>query len=773
MRRLEVILILSVLLAKAAGGVSVNDSPPPPGTWGFRPSEDQPAEVNPPSFTWRPLEEASGYALQVSDASEFSNLIYEVTRTPWSAHCPSILFPVDKTLYWRYSAFDPEGNRSGWSETRRFTLAPDAPACPQPTLSDLRKRIPKEHPRLLLRPEEVAGLRGLANGPQAGRWAALLKQCDEWLKRPPDTSPPPLYPEGIERKGEEWKKIWWGNRDRSMNLGEAASTLAFVGLISGEDKYSRAARDLLMAMCEWDPEGASEYSYNDEAAMPLLYLPSRAYSWAYSALSESDRSRVCEIMRVRGRQCFDHLGGNQHLWEPYESHRNRAWHFLGELALAFLDEIPEAETWLEFSLTVFHGCYPVWGDRDGGWHEGVPYWKSYLERFGFWTLLMDSAFGIDVFERPFFKRTGYFALYMAPPGTRHTAFGDMSSGVQTPSACGPLMAMLAAGAGNPHWKWYADQVRGDFREDPIGFLQAARARVGEGMPPTDLPRSTCFQGVGVAVMNTNLTDASDNIQLFFKSSPMGSVSHGFNANNTFHLNIGGEPALLNTGRRDIHGSPHHRRWMWNTRSQNAILVDGEGQRAHSPLALGRITHFETHPSFDIVVGEAGESYENLRRWTRALIFLKPDTVVIHDVLEAPYEVPFDWLLHAPSQFELHPDSSPPRALWSGAKGSVEVRFLAPEGLALSQRDGYDPPPANWAGFDLSEWHLTAKPRGSSKKQEFVTLIRVNPDSATHDYDWTTKGQTLSISRNGSRAKVELAPDCLRVRGEGTEAVALY
>lgn len=52
-------------------------------------------------------------------------------------------------------------------------------------------------------------------------------------------------------------------------------------------------------------------------------------------LSEADRAKCREVMRTRGAEMYRHLYLRQ-LWEPYESHANRGWHKLGEVAIAVL-----------------------------------------------------------------------------------------------------------------------------------------------------------------------------------------------------------------------------------------------------------------------------------------------------------------------------------------------------------------------------------------------------------------------------------------------------
>ena len=709
------LLVLALMLSPLAqAALELDESPAEPGDWGYRPADAAEPALNPPGFTWRPCLDAASYVLEIAADDAFSEVVYERSRILWSAHCPDGVLPPG-TYRWRYAAQGADGTRTGWSRVRSFTISHAATLFPQPSLLELLERLPDEHPRLFFTGEDIERLRGLATGPLSERWGALVASARKLLESPPDCSEPPLYPEGTEYKGAEWKKIWWGNRGRVQAVADGAATLAFVYRVSGEREYGRAAGDLLVAMTKWDPKGATSYRYNDEAAMPAMYLTSRAYTWAYPMLTPENRAAVSEMMRIRGGQAFDHLMSHHHLWRPYSSHSNRAWHFLGEIAIAFQGAFPEADTWLDYAMTVMYTAYPVWGDADGGWHEGTGYWSSYTSRFMQWVAVARAAFDIDVFERPFYQRTGYYGLYTLPPGTDARGYGDLPA---TSKRIGPLMAMLAAGARNPHWQWYADAVGAGLPGGYLGFLYAARAADLEPEPPTDLPGSTCFRGIGLTAMNTNLLDGADNVQVLFKSSPFGTQSHGYNACNSFLLSMRGQPVLVRSGKRDVYGSPHHKLWMWNTKSDNAILVNGEGQYPRDRRSIGRITLFDTTPDLDMVVGEAGEAYANLTRWTRRLVFFKPHAVVIHDVLEAPEPSTFQWLLHAPSAFDI----SEGRVGWSGDNGSIDVRFLEPGGLRITQTDQYDPPPAEWSGIELHEWHLTAETTEPVAQREFLVLI---------------------------------------------------
>lgn len=748
--------VLACLLCSVSGAWELDESPAEAQDWGYRPAEAAVAEVNPPSFTWRPDETAAAYDLEIAGDAGFERITYSAPGLPWSAHCPDQAL-APGSYHWRYRGVDADGNASGWSKTRAFTVPEDCVAFPMPTRADLVGRIPAEHPRLFIDTAEVVRLRGLADGPLAARWRELVKQADKLLANPPDTSEPPKYPEGTERKGKEWRRIWWGNRTHGIKAADAAATLAFVYRLSGDRRYGEAARAILLAVCAWDPKGATNYRYNDEAAMPLLYLPSRAYTWAYDMFTPEERERVAAVMRVRGEDCYNSLRGRKHLWRPYSSHHNRAWHKLGELATVFYDVIPEASEWLEYGMTIFYTCYPVWGDADGGWHEGQAYWLSYLSRFLYWALAMDIPYGINAFEKPFFKHAGDFGLYSCPPGTETGAFGDLAQN----SASGKIasfMGQMAAVADNPYWVWYAAQHGDNGPGGYFGFLTAARERTVEVRPPDTLPSSKAFRGTGLAVLNSRLTEGKDNVQIHFKSSPFGTQSHGYNANNAFLLNLRGERTLIQSGSRDIYGSPHHEKWMWQTKSDNAILVNGEGQFPHTVKSQGRITHFHTDGAFDLVAGEAGGSYANLDRWARRIFFFKPGVILIHDVLEAPEAATFQWLLHAK-----HPFALGDRTLRLEADtGKLDLEFLKPAGLAFSQTSVFDPPPHEWANLTLEEWHFTAATQTPEKFMEFITVIRVDGVDASVSMTEEGDGTALSLALADNTARVLLQKERFQV-----------
>jgi len=759
-RGLMLAVVLHLTFGAFAEELAVDDTPGGPGEWGFRPLEGQPSDANPPGFVWRPQKGAASYEVECARDAAFAPAAYRAEGIRYNAHCPPKA--LDKgQWHWRFRFRDGKGNLSKWSRTRAFAIGDGAVEFPMPARDELLGRIPKAHPRLFVRPEQLANLRERARGDLKGHFEQLVAECEKLLKNPPATAEPPKYPPGTERLSEEWRTIWWGNRVYTINVLNGAATLAFARLLGGKEEYGQAARRLLMAAVEWDPKGSTGYRYNDEAGMPYNYLFSRTYSFLNDLLSEDEKAKCRGVMAVRGKEMYDHLAP-RHIWQPYGSHQNRAWHKLGEVGIAFLDEIPDATEWVWFAANVFFNAYPVWCDSDGGWHEGTSYWASYIGRFTWWADVMRVAMGIEAYKKPYFSQIGYYPLYLQPPGTTGGGFGDLAADRGSKSAV-PVMTTFASQARNPYWQWYVD-VQGGSQEEKgyIGFVRGALPKV-EPKPPTGLPTSRCFRGTGQAMLNTTLLDAKDNVEVIFKSSPFGTQSHGYDAQNAFLVYAFGERLLVSTGRRDIHGSAHHTQWMWETKSTNSITVNGQGQNKHSSASVGEITAFSTSEGFDFVAGEAAPAYgDRLKRFARRILFVKPQLILIHDRLEAPKPSTFEWWLHAPTTMEVNGQGD---IRVVNGQAACRVAFLAPADLKLSLTDKFDPPPR--PRVKLTEWHLTAATPTPTLAADFFAAIHPHKAGAA-----PPAPARLTQAEGGYTIEAPLADGkaVITFKGEGVKAL---
>ncbi len=271
---LGVALLCSVVSAKT---LKLDEDPARPGEWGYRPAEGSVSPTDPPSFSWRPMDGMT-WEIECICTSGSEDDDYRASGIEFNVHCPPKVFGPGKYT-WRYRGRDEEGNTTNWSRSRSFAIAQDAAKMPLPARAELLARIPRTHPRLFLRPENLPKLRALAQGEMKAEYEKLVRQCDRILADPPPTAEPPKYPPDMERKSEEWRVMWWGNRTYTIKALNSAATLAFTRLLGGQDKYGQEAKRILLECAKWDPKGSTGYRYNDEAGMPYNYYFSRTYSF--------------------------------------------------------------------------------------------------------------------------------------------------------------------------------------------------------------------------------------------------------------------------------------------------------------------------------------------------------------------------------------------------------------------------------------------------------------------------------------------------------------
>ncbi|MES2692229.1 MAG: DUF4962 domain-containing protein, partial [Verrucomicrobiota bacterium] len=567
------LLLASVRVAVAA--LPLEQRPAKADEWGYRPGDGETVRLNPPSFTWIMDARAASYTVQWSKEKAFpAGATTTAEKVAWPTYTHSAALPPG-AYFWRYRYVNKAGEVSEWSVARKVIVPAEAATLPMPTAAQQRAKVPQGHPRLFMRPEDLPRLRELAKGREATAFAAVKKAADAYIKAGP-TPEPEHKGSARDKNNAELIKYWWPNRVQTEKACEEAETIAFVYLISGDKAYGEAARRWVLHLAGWDPKGNTNFNLNCEAGKPMLYRPARAYDWAWDMFTAEERAKIQAAMRERVIDGWNHseVGkGVGHLQKPFASHGNRTWHKIAEAGIAFIDEIPEAPQWLDYAVNKFYACYPVWSDDDGGWHEGVAYWSSYQNKTVWWLQVAQAALGIDGLKKPFFAQVGDYPLYISPPNSPNSGFGDLSARpVSAPAFMEyHLRARAASGDGGNagHWRWWTDQKDMPANSGVLGFLYRANLPpLPAAKTPTDIPQSKIFYGIGVASLHTTLTDSRDDVHFLFKASPFGSQSHGHNPQNSFQLNAYGEALLVANGYRDLHGSKFHYQVVHTTRAQN-------------------------------------------------------------------------------------------------------------------------------------------------------------------------------------------------------------
>lgn len=748
------VLCLLLSLTSWAGELRVADRTPLPNEIGYRPADGEVVRLNPPSLTWLHEGAAATYTVQWARRPDFRDAA-AAENLPWNTYTHDAALPAGE-WFWRYRFATKDGRSSTWGATRRFTVPEGAVEFPLPTRAQQRERVPAGHPRLFLRPEDLPVLRELARGREKGRFDSLRAEAERLLGREP-TPEPVRMGSARDKNDEEAVRHWWPNREQTEKACKEAETLAFVYLITGERKFGEAARRRVLRLASWNPDGPTNFRLNCEAAKPMLYRLPRAYDWAWDTFSPADRASIQKAVERRVRDAWEsgEVGrGVGHLNAPYNSHGNRVWHKIGEAGVAFLGEIPEAETWLDYAVNKFHACYPVWSDDDGGWHEGVSYWSGYMGKAVWWLQVAQSALRIDGFKKPFFAQVGDYPLYIAPPGSPNAGFGDLSHRPPSGGVGAFMEYHLRAGGGRPendragYWRWWTEAWKMNGADGILGFLYHANLPpLPAAKPPMDLPPSKVFRGIGVASLHTTLLDSADDVHFLFKSSPFGSQSHGHNAQNSFQLNAYGESLLPACVYRDLHGSKFHYEWAHSTLAQNAVLIDGQGQIKHSAAATGRIADHRFAPECDYVSGEAATAYGKLaKRALRHAVFVKPDLIVLCDDLATPEPASFQFMLHGLAEFSV--DAANARLGLELPKAGLTAQYLSPVPLEFRQWDGFPMSMSRGAQFP-NQWHVEAATK--EKRDEIQMITVLVPHRAGKPAPWTAE-RLESGSSVGARVR---------------------
>jgi len=696
--------------ARSAASVEGKLDVPPAATQKpYAPAWQEVVPVNPPPFIWVPVGKGAVYTLQVSRSKDFppgDTLTFE--GIPTSVFVPRKTFdPGD--WHWRYGA--SLGGETAYGKARPFTVPADARPFPFPDFDKALRGVAKKRPRLFFPGKRLEAIRQAAAGPLKADVETLCRRCDRAIGRDLVAEPP------RPKTGPERVHVMRTTRPPMDEMEQCA--LAY--LLTGKREYGDEAKRRLLHFFSWDPEGSTNLWSYDEPAMWVMMRGTRAYDWTYDLFAPSEREKVEPVMKARAEHFYRHLKRRPFESNPYESHAGRMPGFLGEAALSFAHEWPEARGWLEYATLLYYTSYPAWGGDDGGWQEGPGYWSAYMSFALHYVAALRNATGIDLAAKPFFQNTPYYALYTATPYHEHRPFGDGATG--SPRGLGHVMYAFSTLAQNPHFRWYHRESGlsvGSSLLTLATYDPHLQAKSPEGLPPARL-----FPAVGLAAFHTALGDKENDVTFLFRSSPYGGVSHGHADQNAFVVEAFGRGVALATGYYPWYGSPHHHNWTRATRSVNSVLVDGEGQAPRSWDAKGEITAFRSVEGYDYVEGEAAPAYGGrLKQFRRHVVHVRPGIFVIFDRLAAAKPATFQWLLHAHEKIGIEGRTLTVRR----EPAAMDVHILLPAQVRLSQTDAYDPEPETVGQKRATyqkTWHLTAETPRPAETAEFLTVLLVH------------------------------------------------
>jgi len=711
------------------------DVPPRATQKPYSPADGQVVQVTPPPFIWLPAGRDSKYVLQVSGSESFDA---RDTRTfaglQRSVYVPAQPLPAGM-WFWRYGIETDKGTTFG--RARPFRVPDDARPFPFPNWVDAIRRVPRQRPRLFFPGARLEQVRQWARSELKPAFDSLVASCEREVGKELVAEP------GFRPKGADYGP-WAVNVMRTtrppMDMMERCA-LAY--LVTGNERLGREAKRRLQHFFSWDPDGPTSFFAYDEPPMWMMMRGTRAYDWTCDLFAPAEREQIEANMKVRAGQFLKHLQRLPFESSPYNSHAGRLPGFLGECALSFIHEWPEARDWLEYATLLYYTSYPAWGGDDGGWQEGPGYWGAYMQFALHFVTALRQATGVDLMQKPFFRNTPYYGLYTATPYHQYSPFGDGQTG--SPRGLGHVMYVFSTLAQDPYARWHAQESGVTIGADALS-LATYDPRL-QARSPLELPGARSFPAVGLASFHTALGDKDRDISFLFRSSPYGGVSHGHADQNAYVIEAFGRALAIATGYYPWYGSPHHDQWTRATRAVNSILVNGQGQVQRRWEANGRLTgfdssgngtengtgtdrpdrsqsHFPSRAGYDYVEGEAAPAYAGrLERFRRHVVHAQPGIFVMFDDLRAPEPARFQWLLHACNRIEVVESNQLLRVV--NAPAAMNVRLLLPERVEITQTDRYEPEPEPIAQRWENTWHLTAGTTAPASSAQFLAVMLVH------------------------------------------------
>lgn len=705
---------------------------------------------NPPRFSWLPvIEDEATYVVRVSGDPKYpARATYTFADIGLNFLTPDQALPAGD-YHWSYAVWDAAkaAPATQWSQNRSFHIAEDLPQTPLASRKTRLSSATRAHPRLWLTPDRLTTFRAeVAKDPDHCTWSTFFeKSVLPWMDR--DIIPEPAGYPNHQRVAAVWRKTYIDCQE----LIYAIRHLAIGGQVTHDAAMLARAKDWLMAAAAWNPTGTTSRAYTDEWGFRGNVALAWGYDWLYDQLSEDERDIVRKALLARTKETADHVIKNANIQVfPFDSHAVRAVSaVLIPAAIALLDDAPEAEDWLHYCIEFLFTVYSPWGDSDGGWAEGPHYWMTGMAYLIDAANLLKSYTGIDLYQRPFFQRTGDFPLYTKSPDTRRATFGDDSTMGDLPAVkVGFNLRQFAGVTGNGAYQWYYDEIKRtnpgtdkafynwgwwDFNFDELAYR--TDFPVIDAVPPSDDDQLRWFRGIGWVAIQHRMQDPDNHIQFVMKSSPFGAISHSHGDQNAFCLAGFGEDLAIQSGHYVAFNSTMHQKWRRQTLSKNAILIDGKGQYAGKDKVLamkssGRIISAQQREDHIFVQGDATEAYRvltpEITSVLRDVYFVHNQYFVIVDSIDADAPVAIDWLLHANAPMTLG-DST---FRYAGERAGFYGKVLWSEAgaPALSQTSGFgDVDPAEYEGLPVSTCLTARFPKAI--RHRIATLIVPYPSAA--------------------------------------------
>lgn len=370
----------------------------------------------------------------------------------------------------------------------------------------------------------------------------------------------------------------------------------------------------------------------------------------------------------------------------------------------------------------------------GGWMEGINYnYPSKLRQFDMYTALK-TASNVNYFElsTPFFNDMPLYQIFVIQPGDltggRHervVPIGDLArSSIMNVydydwMLIGTAALHLPDGPNKRYAQFWRSHslVGNELSESGWNTAQDFLLYVQDA-PENDYRNLLSYYASGCGFVNARSSWDEGGVSVSFKSTCFFE-SHQNPDQNTF-LIFRDDWQVVDTNTFSPSGI------IQDTRGENTLLVGGVGQNERTammelngspvdPSTCGHIVAFEDASDYVLMEGDASGVYDALSVFSRQILYLRPETVVVHDKVHALSASDTKTsLLHFPEPPSVNGDT-----LHSiNGDGAVFVRVLLPAARSIAVVADDD------LGATSSRVEITAT--GSAAYHTFLNVLTVPP-----------------------------------------------
>ena len=684
--------------------------------------------------------------------------------------------------YWKYETV--ENGKVSSSEVYSFIVPESADGLVTPTAEEFRNNISKSHPRVMNYGRSMADIH--RDAPQHRLYKSIINTAKEaaakQIYRGAVTDPNPATARRLNQKAGKEVALY-------HELLEGYT-------LSADNDMKDALLKRTDVLLSWPT--------NDLLGSKVLTALALGYDMLYDELTAETKR---QILTTIDKQFKEGLAR----WPGFTEARQVENHFWQmELAgnfTAALDtrgELESATEMLDYTYGLFIARFPNLATQDGGWNEGEGYYSVNQTAVVDMALLLKKLGGIDIFKMGWYRNLPDYFTYFSPVASPVSGFGDMHDRVETGGLKGrsemltigceennpyalyrffqsvrPVESFFGATADEKYWRkplaktepWY--QIVNNISVAP------KRAKA-----PANQPTDKVFYGVGAAAMHSCLADQAKDVTVFFRSSPFGSKGHAHADQNSFNISRHGERLFYPTGYYTSFADLHSLTSYKHTRACNSMLINGYGQ-AFGHEGYGWIKRHIEGENMSYVCGEAGEAYKKttdkqfadfmkekgikqdahfgmgdtpMKKFERHLVFVRPDVVVIYDVLEADEASEWNLLLHTmrPSTVDknkltVETSRSYAEAQVFGStavKGSVTNKFFSPANDFKKKYQNGTP----------DQYHATFCNTEKVKQMRYLTIINM-----------CDKGAKVTAQKSSGKGKWKIGDLQIEAEMDATKA----